>query len=82
MRDDLHMTEQQLNKLLKGYKIAEVRRVLNLIMFEFESQNKQNIALHVECFVKIAEENKILLSSYDLYEPKPNLKSEKYVLDD
>lgn len=82
MRDDLHMTEQQLNKLLKGYKIAEVRRVLNLIMFEFESQNKQNIALHVECFVKIAEENKILLSSYDLYEPKPNLKSEKYGLDD
>ena len=75
------MTEQQLNDLLKGYRIAEVRRVLDLIMIEFKSPNKQNIALHAECFVKIATKNRILLSSYDLYEPKPNLKSEEYRLD-
>ena len=74
------MTEQQLNDLLKGYRIAEVRRCLDLIMFEFESPNKRNISLHAECFVKIAAENKILLSSYDLYEPKPNLKTKKYGL--
>ena len=64
------MTEQQLNDLLKGYRIAEVRRVLDLIMFEFEDQNEQSIYLHTECFVKIATKDKILLSSYDLYEPK------------
>ena len=75
------MTEQQLNDLLKGYRIAEVRRVLDLIMIEFKSPNKQNIALHAECFVKIATKNRILLSSSDLYEPKPNLKSEEYRLD-
>ena len=76
------MTEERLNELLKGYRIAEVRRILDLIMFEFESPNKRNIALHAECFVKIAAENQILLSSYDLYEPKPNLKSKKYGLSD
>ena len=75
------MSEQQLYNLLKGYRIKNLRRTLDLIMFEFEGQNKQLIYLHTECFVKIATKDKILLSSYDLYEPKPNLKSKKYGLD-
>jgi len=75
------MLEQQLYNLLKGYRIKNLRRTLDLIMFEFEERNEQSIYLHTECFVKIATKDKILLSSYDLYEPKPNLKSEKYGLD-
>lgn len=75
------MLEQQLYNLLKGYRIKNLRRTLDLIMFEFEDQNEQSLYLHTECFVKIATKDKILLSSYDLYEPKPNLKSAEYGLD-
>lgn len=76
------MKEQQLNELLKGYKITSLRRTLDLIMFEFEFLGKQPLFLHAECFVQIATGNKVLLSTYDLYEPKPNLTKGKYELDD
>ena len=75
------MNEEQLNALLKGYKIAGVRRNLDLIMFEFEFAGKQSLALHAECFVHVAAENKLLLSTYDLYEPNPDLKTDEYGLD-
>lgn len=75
------MEEKNIGALIVEAKIQWIKRTCNLIMFDLLDKNDYSICLHVECFMKIIKDNKIIACTNDMYTPGENCHKKKFKWD-
>ena len=64
-----------------GGKIKKIHRVCDLITMEFETSNQQNVYVHIQSFFRIVKDNRVIISSEDMYRCGKNVDSNQFVWD-
>ena len=64
-----------------GGKIKKINRVCDLITMEFKTSNQQNIYVHVQSFFRFIKDNRVIISSEDMYRCGKNIDSTQFVWD-
>jgi len=62
---------------LIGCRITFFGRTLNSIRIWFQSSKEETIKLHIQCYFRIYENDRLLLSQDNLYSPSKSLKGRK-----
>ncbi len=68
------MLTNELEKKLIGSKLNWIKRSCDLVMFDFTCINQEKVNLHTQCFLRILDNGKLIISSNDLYRRGKNSK--------
>ncbi len=63
----LKMDNLEKINVLNGCDLHNIKRTLDLIMFEFIANNESKIYINAQCFVRIKRSNRVIVSTDDLY---------------
>lgn len=75
------MEENNIKSLIVGAEIRWIKRICNLIMFDLLDKSGNELSLHIECFMKVLKDNKIIVSTNDIYIPGKLYKKRKFKFD-
>jgi len=65
--------------LLNEAKIIEIKRILDLICFTFETTNNKKIYIHSQCFLRIFDRNNsLVICTQNLLDPSRIFKKKKF----
>lgn len=65
--------------LLNGAKVIEIKRILDLICFTFETTSNRKIHIHSQCFLRVFDgNNSLLICTQNLLDPSRNIKKKKF----